>query len=127
MAQRLVRRLCPDCRQAYRPTEEELTEVGLSYADVEAKSGGAIFKPGDDPECETCLGLGYKGRMGIYEILGIGDDIRKLVMNRADTSEIKKEAARQGMRNLREDGALKVLDGHTSIEEVLRVTQEDMA
>ena len=127
MAQRLVRRLCPDCREAYDPTPEELGEVGLTYEDIEEKAGGLIYRPGDEPNCETCLGLGYKGRMGIYEILGVGDSIRKLVMNRADTSDIKKAAARQGMRNLREDGALKVLDGHTSIEEVLRVTQEDMA
>ncbi len=127
MAQRLVRRLCPDCREAYDPTPEELGEVGLTYEDIDEHAGGTIYRPGDDPDCETCLGLGYKGRMGIYEILGVGDSIRKLVMNRADTSDIKKAAARQGMRNLREDGALKVLDGHTSIEEVLRVTQEDMA
>ncbi len=127
MAQRLIRRLCPDCRQAYRPTPEELAEVGLTREEVDQKAGGALFRPGDKQDCETCLGLGYKGRMGIYEILGVGDPIRRLVMNRADTSKIKKEAARQGMRNLREDGAVKVLDGHTSIEEVLRVTQEDMA
>ena len=127
MAQRLVRRLCPDCRQSYKPRPEELAEVGMTYEDIEEKAGGSIFRPGENPDCETCLGLGYKGRMGIYEILGVGDSIRKLVMNRADTSDIKKAAARQGMRNLREDGALKVLDGHTSIEEVLRVTQEDMA
>ncbi len=126
MAQRLVRRLCPDCRQGYRPSEEELSEVGLSFQEVDEIAGGTIFKPGEDRDCETCLGLGYKGRMGIYEILGVGDSIRTLVMNRSDTSDIKKAAARQGMRNLREDGSLKVLDGHTSIEEVLRVTQEDV-
>ncbi len=126
MAQRLVRRLCPECREAYQPRAEEIAEIGLTFDDIEQKAGGRIFRPGEDPNCEACLGLGYKGRMGIYEILGVGDEVRKLVMNRADTSEIKKLASRKGVRNLREDGALKVLDGHTSIEEVLRVTQEDM-
>ena len=126
MAQRLVRRVCPDCRVSYRPEPEEIAEIGLTYEEIDEHAGGEIFQPGEDPECDTCLGLGYKGRMGIYEILGVGDDVRKQVMNRADTSEIKKTAARKGVRNLREDGALKVLDGHTSIEEVLRVTQEDM-
>ncbi len=126
MAQRLVRTLCSDCRQAYRPSEEELAEIGLTLQDVDHQAGGMIFKPGEVPNCETCLGLGYKGRMGIYEILSIGDTIRSLIMNRADTSEIKKAADRQGMRNLRQDGALKVLMGSTSIEEVLRVTQEDV-
>ena len=126
MAQRLVRKLCPECKVPYRPTADEMEKVGLTQQQVDEIAGGTIFKPGEDGDCEACLGLGYKGRMGIYEILGIGDTIRKLVMNRADTSEIKRAAAKQGMRNLREDGSLKVLDGHTSIEEVLRVTQEDM-
>ena len=127
MAQRLVRRLCPECREAYRPNTEALSEIGITQDEIDEHAGGHIYKAGDDEDCEACLGLGYKGRMGIYEILGVGDDVRRQVMNRADTSEIKRTAAKKGVRNLREDGALKVLDGHTSIEEVLRVTQEDMA
>ena len=126
MAQRLVRTFCPDCKVAYRPEAEELAEVGLTPEDVDRQAGGHIYRPGKVPDCPTCLGLGYKGRLGIYEIMRIGDSIRKLVMNRADTSEIKKAASAQNMRNLREDGALKVLQGRTSIEEVLRVTQEEM-
>ena len=126
LAQRLVRKLCPECRESYEPTDEELLEVGLTRQEVNAVAGGTIYRPGERPGCSTCLGLGYKGRMGIYEVLSIRDEIRKLIMNRADTSTIKKAAAEAGMRNLREDGALKILRGQTSIEEVLRVTQEDM-
>ncbi len=125
LAQRLVRRLCSDCRQAYRPTPEEIAELGLTLEQVDRVSQGLIFKPGEDGNCETCLGLGYKGRMGIYEILVVRDEIRSLIMNRADTSSIKRAANEAGMRGLREDGALKVLRGETSIEEVMRVTQED--
>lgn len=126
LAQRLVRRLCPDCRVAYRPTEEELVEVGLTAADIDGTYDGYIYKPGEDGSCPTCLGLGYKGRMGIYEVMSVSDEIRRLVMDRADASTIKRVAAQEGMRGLREDGALKVLRGETSIEEVLRVTQEDV-
>ena len=125
LAQRLVRKMCPDCRVAYRPSEEELAEIGLDNERLDA-AGGVIYKPSEEGDCETCLGLGYKGRMGIYEIMPVRDKIRSLIMNRADTSTIKKVAAEEGMRNLRDDGALKVLQGQTSIEEVLRVTQEDI-
>lgn len=125
LAQRLVRKLCPECKEAYRPTQEEIYEVGVTEADVE-QAGGVIYRPGEVAGCPTCLGLGYKGRMGIYEVMSIRDEIRTLIMNRADTSTIKRAAAEAGMRNLREDGALKILQGKTSIEEVLRVTQEDL-
>ncbi|RDV38554.1 type II secretion system protein GspE [Bradymonadaceae bacterium TMQ3] len=127
LAQRLVRRLCGECKVAYQPTAEELAEVGLTPAVVAERTGGHLFKPGEDSECPNCLGLGYKGRMGIYEIMRVEDEVRRLVMNRADAGSIKKEAARQGMRSLRDDGALKILAGSTTIEEVMRVTQEDFA
>src|SRR5690554_6668089 len=125
LAQRLVRRLCGECKEAYHPTAEELMEVGLTPAVVAERTGGHLFRPGEDAECPNCLGLGYKGRMGIYEIMRVEDEVRRLVMNRADASTIKREAARQGMRSLRDDGALKILAGSTTIEEVMRVTQED--
>lgn len=125
LAQRLVRKLCPDCKQAYRPTAEEVQEVGITLEQLE-RAGGRINRPGEAADCPTCLGLGYKGRMGIYEVMPIRDEIRTLIMNRADTSTIKRAASEAGMRNLREDGAVKILQGSTSIEEVLRVTQEDL-
>ncbi|RAL22814.1 type II secretion system protein GspE [Lujinxingia litoralis] len=125
LAQRLVRRLCSECKVAYQPTAEELMEVGLTPAVVAERTGGHLFKAGEDSSCPNCLGLGYKGRMGIYEIMRVEDEVRRLVMNRADASTIKREAGRQGMRSLRDDGALKILAGSTTIEEVMRVTQED--
>ena len=127
MAQRLVRRLCPDCKEPYRPNSEELEELGLTQHDIDFETDrGFIYKPREGG-CDTCVGLGYKGRAGIYEMLEVKDSVRRMVMNRADSGTIKREASTaHGMRSLREDGALKVLTGTTSIEEVLRVTSEGL-
>ncbi|MEZ4461865.1 MAG: type II secretion system ATPase GspE [bacterium] len=124
LAQRLVRRLCPHCRVPYRPLPDEIAELGLTMDDVERLGHGHVYKP-KDGGCEQCNNLGYRGRTGIYELLQIEDDIRVLVMNRADAGTIKRAATANGMKSLRDDGALKVLKGVTSIEEVMRVTQED--
>ena len=75
--------------------------------------------------CPACLQTGYKGRTGIYEVLEVSDTIRKLVQKEASGAEIKKLAVAEGMKTLRDDGVRKVLEGHTSFEEVLRVTQEE--
>jgi general secretion pathway protein E len=123
IAQRLVRRLCPDCKEPYHPDESVLEEIGLNPNDVE-QAGGHVFKA-HEGGCEECVGLGYRGRTGIYEILTVTDRVRNLVMERDDASKIKRVAQQEEMHTLRQDGALKVLDGITSIEEVLRVTQED--
>ncbi len=127
MAQRLVRRLCPDCKVPYRPTEQELVEVGVSLAEIDQHTpDGVVYKPSEEG-CDTCMGLGYKGRTGIYELMQVKDSVRRLVMNRADAGTITREAVEQhGMRTLRSDGAFKVLKGTTSIEEVLRVTSEGL-
>ena len=122
LAQRLVRRLCKHCKQGYMPTVAQLEEIGLTVEDVE-RVGGQIYKGGG---CHECLHLGYSSRVGIYELLVVDDEIQALVMKRSDAGTIKKAALRKGMRTLRDDGALKVLSGITSIEEVLRVTQDDM-
>ncbi len=123
LAQRLVRRLCSQCREPFRPMEDEITELGLTMEDLD-RVGGHVYRP-HVGGCDNCNNLGYKGRTGIYELLQIEDNIRHLVMNRADAGTIKKTAQANGMRSLRDDGALKVLKGITSIEEVMRVTQED--
>ena len=127
MAQRLVRRLCPECKQAYRPTAEEMAEVGVEMEELDRSTPeGLIYRP-KEGGCETCLGLGYKGRTGIYELMQVKDSVRRLVMNRADAGTITREAVEQhGMRTLRSDGALKVMKGVTSLEEVLRVTSEGL-
>ena len=120
MAQRLIRCLCPYCKIPYQPTPEELSEIGITPAQL-AAAGGLIYKPCG---CKECNNSGYKGRTAIYEMMVITDAIRRLVMQRADASTIKNEAVKNGMTNLREDGIAKVLCGQSSIPEVLRVTQD---
>ena len=124
MAQRLVRRLCKECRQAYDPTDAELEKLGVSRERLQAEANGHLYRP---VGCEHCRDLGYRGRSGIYELLPVTDEIRQLVMSRTDASSIKRTAVAQGMRTLQMDGADKVLQGLTTIEEVFRVTQSEAA
>ena len=118
IAQRLVRKVCPVCRQRYYPTKEELRALGITTThpdDVFYKAKG----------CEECLGTGYSGRVAIYEILVVDDVIRELIMKRADAATIKKVAMQRGMHTLRQDGLKKFRRGITTAEEVMRVTQGD--
>jgi general secretion pathway protein E len=124
MAQRLVRVLCKECREAYLPTPEELKEVGLTPKDVHAATGGMIYRAVGCDECNT---TGYRGRLGIYELMIVDDEIRQMVLRNVDSGTIKKQAVQKGMRTLIADGARKVLSGHTSVAEVLSVIQEDLA
>ncbi len=119
LAQRLVRRLCPDCREAYTPLDGELADVGLTRADV---AGREVYRAHG---CESCLKTGYRGRTGIYEVLVVEDAIKEAVMAGKDGGTIKKIAVASGMKTLRDDGIRKVFEGQTSLEEVMRVTQED--
>ncbi len=121
VAQRLVRRLCPKCRRPWKIDETFLDGVGFPR---ERLGEGAIYEA---VGCEECRGTGFRGRTGIYEILVISDHIRPLVVARASSSIIKQEAIKRGMRTLREDGWTKVLKGVTTLEEVLRVSEEDEA
>jgi general secretion pathway protein E len=121
MAQRLVRRLCADCRRPATPAPEVLRELGLTPAVVGAHT---IFTTGDG--CDACKGTGYRGRTGIHELLVVDDDIRSLIMKNTDAAAIRRAAIAAGMPALRQDGAAKIVAGETSIEEVLRVTQEDL-
>lgn len=120
IAQRLVRVVCMDCRQAYAPTEDEILRLAMKRDDI----GRAKFYHGKG--CPSCMNRGYRGRTGIYEILLMDDDIRQMIMGRSDSSTIKNRAQEKGMRTLKEDGAKKVIAGITTTEEVLRVTEEDI-
>jgi general secretion pathway protein E len=135
MAQRLVRRVCPHCRQLYTPRPEEMKAMGV---DPEAFARGAVVIPqfkGAMPlppgkvykatGCANCLDTGYTGRTAIYEILHMSDQVRSLALKNEDANIIKRIAVGQGMRTLRLDGAFKVLAGMTTIEEVMMVTAED--
>jgi general secretion pathway protein E/type IV pilus assembly protein PilB len=119
MAQRLVRTLCKECREPYYPSEDELPEdfprEGLRFPPLLYRAVG----------CRQCRNTGYRGRIGIFELLVTNDEIRKLVGERTPTHVIKQVAMKAGMRTLRQDGWIKVLRGQTTIEEVLRVTKGD--
>ena len=124
LAQRLVRRVCPDCRVLYEPTDVELREIGLSRATLKERHGvDKIYKA---TGCNTCSQNGYRGRTGIYELLPVDDEIRQLVLKNVDASTIKKSAVSRGMLTLLDDGARKIALGETTIAEVLSITQEDM-
>jgi len=121
LAQRLIRRLCNNCKEPYVPSAADLAEIGLTPDELHAH-GGQLYRP---VGCSECRGNGYRGRAAIYEMLPVNDAVRQLVISRADASTIKREAIRGGMRTMRQDGANKVLQGSTSIAEVLRVTQDE--
>ncbi len=118
LAQRLVRRICPDCKQPYVPTHHELRELGL-----ENLPEGATFSTGKG--CAKCFETGYRGRTGIYELMVINSDIQEMIYRCETAGAIKKKALEAGMQTLRMDGARKALAGITTIPEVLRVTQSD--
>jgi type IV pilus assembly protein PilB len=116
VAQRLVRRVCAKCKEAYEPSETELMEVNLKPEDV----AGRTFYRGLG--CDACSGSGYKGRLAIFEIMLLDDTMRELIMNQASTAVLRTEARKRGMRTLRESGLLSIYDGRTTIDEVLRET-----
>lgn len=118
VAQRLVRTVCSDCAKKYTPTEEELAQIGVTPADLK---GRQIYKP---VGCPICLETGYAGRTGIYEFLVMNDAVRGEIMKGGDASMLRKIAVEHGMISLRMDAANKVMDGQTTIEEVMRVTTE---
>jgi len=116
VAQRLVRRICTDCRQSYQPSEEVLQELGEDA--VRVRGSTLSFGQG----CERCHHTGYRGRTGLFEILLVDDEIRRAISNRASAQEIRAAAIAAGMRSLRESGIQALLSGTTTLEEVLRET-----
>ncbi len=118
LAQRLVRVLCKDCRESYPAGREELLEIGVKPTDRPVQ----IYRPGS---CASCNYTGYHGRVGIFELMLVDDDIRAMVSQNIDSKSIKRKAQQKGMHTLRADGARKVLQGVTSVAEVLRATEEE--
>ncbi len=115
MAQRLVRVLCPQCKQAYTPSQEELHEVGILGTPPEGTPHLAVG-------CPACLGTGYKGRMAIYEIMLMSESLRDLVIRSSDANAIRQAALADGMLSMRQDGIRKIYSGYTTFSEVLRAT-----
>lgn len=116
LGQRLIRKVCPNCRVGYEPTEAVLSQLGLSPHEIGDKN--FFYGPG----CDVCNNTGYKGRKGIYELLDMNDPIRELINQRAPSVVLKQKAIELGMSTLREDGLRSIYDGETTIEEVLKYT-----
>jgi len=116
VAQRLVRRICANCKTQYEPAEEQLMELELRSEDVQGK----IFYYGKG--CEACNNTGYKGRQGLYEIMLLDDEMRDMIIKHASTQVLRAEAKKRGMRTLRTCGLMAIFDGVTTIEEVVRET-----
>lgn len=117
LAQRLVRTICPECKETYVPKAEELKELG-----IDPKETPHLWR---GKGCPTCQNTGYLGRQGIFELMLVEENIRQLILQNADSGTIKSKAREQGMVTLREDGAHKVKMGITTLEEVTRVTREE--
>ncbi|MBM4104442.1 MAG: pilus assembly protein PilB [Planctomycetes bacterium] len=116
VAQRLVRKICVHCKTEYTPTEEQLMELGLTPEDVRDKK--FFYGKG----CEKCNNTGYRGRLGLFEIMLFNDEIRDLIMNHGSTGVLREAARKAGMRTLRENGLTSIFDGITTIDEVSRET-----
>jgi general secretion pathway protein E len=145
LAQRLVRVLCPNCAQPTPLNDEDLHELGLDAGRMQTRVARQVLpayhvdnahlepmQRGERPMvrrkvgCPNCLQTGFLGRTGIYELLLITDRVRSLVLQRADSTAIRRAAVEEGMDTLRDDGARKVLEGVTTSEEVLRSTEQDI-
>jgi general secretion pathway protein E len=138
LAQRLVRRVCPQCREAYEPSAEDLLSIGIKPDDFASGRARRVkfkgYEAGPPPGhlyrareggCPACMSQGYKGRTAIYELLIIDEKVRQLTIKNSDAGTIKSHAMSAGMRTLRDDGAQKVLAGMTTTAEVLMITTQD--
>jgi len=128
LAQRLVRQLCTKCRESYHPSEEEYEDIQTDYG-VEAfqKTGleyDANMNLYRSPGCEKCSGSGYKGRVGIHELLEGTPEIKLLIKKQATSHDLAKQAVKEGMTTLKQDGIHKVLKGLTDMKDVRRVCVE---
>jgi general secretion pathway protein E len=123
LAQRLVRTICPHCKKSHKPSDVEKSYVQNSMRTVQEAS--FVLYRGEG--CEKCNGRGYFGRTGIFELLVIDNEIRPMITDKIDAQGIKNVAVSRGMKTLRKDGIEKVINGVTTLEEVLRVTQKDYA
>lgn len=119
IAQRLVRRICSDCKEPYYPPPSHISEFGLDPEDYR----GQPFYQGIG--CHGCNYSGYRGRTAIHEVMVMSDDTRSMVLKSTSADKIRQKSREEGMRTLREDGWQKILHGHTTMEEVMRVTADD--
>jgi type IV pilus assembly protein PilB len=119
LAQRLARRVCPDCKQQITVPDQSLLDLGIKPEEI---AGLTLYK---GTGCRSCASTGYKGRVALYEVMPFWEPLKEMVLNGASTVEIKLEAIRLGMKSLRMSGVQKLREGHTTVEEVVRVTAAD--
>jgi len=120
LAQRLVRRICPDCRKSYQPHPEQLRELGIK--EVSFRKLDRRFFRGDG--CDNCRQTGYRGRIGIHELLVMSEGVKNTILESSDSDTIKKQGLKEKMITLRRDGVNKILHGLTTAEEILSITSE---
>jgi general secretion pathway protein E len=118
LAQRLLRKICPDCKTAYKPSADELSRL-----DLPPEADATLYR---GTGCPACSQTGYRGRTGIFELMVLDDEIRRLIGAKADSTAIKQAAIAKGMVTLKQSGAERVLQGQTSLEEVMRITQQEI-
>jgi type II secretory ATPase GspE/PulE/Tfp pilus assembly ATPase PilB-like protein len=125
LGQRLVRRLCANCIESYHASEEEFEDLRMDYGKEVFDQAGFIYSPGFNLKrsagCEKCNGSGFKGRIGIHELMEATTDIKILIKKNATSFELAKQAVSDGMSTLKQDGIRKIFDGITTIREVRRV------
>jgi type IV pilus assembly protein PilB len=119
LAQRLARRVCGECAETVEVNPEILVNIGVPAAEA------LHMKVKQGKGCSKCAGTGYKGRIALYEVMPMVEQLREFVLNGASAAEIKREAAKLGMMTLRASGLMRLKEGVTTIEEVLRVTAPD--
>jgi type IV pilus assembly protein PilB len=119
LAQRLARKICTECKEIIQVNPKLLLGLGVGREEIE---GFTVYK---GKGCSICSNTGYKGRIGLYEVMPLWDELKELILSRASTLEVKKEAIRSGMKTLRMAGIQKIAEGMTTIEEVLRTTMDD--
>ena len=120
LAQRLVRRICPDCRKSYQPHPEQLRELGITEKNF-SKIKRSFYR---GEGCEKCRQTGYRGRIGIHELLKITEGLKNTILKSSDSTTIKKQGLKEKMITLRRDGVNKILHGLTTVEEILSITSE---
>ena len=121
LSQRLVRRICKDCKESYHPHPEQLRELGIKEESFHKISNNFYRGKG----CNNCRNTGYRGRLGIHELLEMSDSVKNIILENSDANAIKKQGLKEKMVTLRRDGVNKILHGLTTAEEILSITSED--
>jgi type II secretory ATPase GspE/PulE/Tfp pilus assembly ATPase PilB-like protein len=128
IGQRLARKICDQCKEEFKISEEELTKIKAEIAKMPAAEKSAVGKKElkffKGKGCKNCEDSGYKGRLGLFEALDINSEVKSLILERVQSSKICDQGVKDGMVTMIQDGILKALDGLTSMEEIWRVTKD---